>query len=58
MMRSLDRTAGILTPLQVSDLLTGFAGSYDCSSAYTDEIRVARWWAYLDKAASQAEREM
>ena len=58
MMRSCDRVAGILTPLQVSDLLTGFAGSYDCVSAYTDEIRIARWYALLDKAASQAEREM
>ena len=58
MMKSLDRVAGVLSPLQVSDLLTSFAGSYDCSSAYTDEIRVARWWACLDKAASQAEREM
>ena len=58
MMRSCDRVAGVLSPLQVSDLLTGFANSYDCSSAYTDEIRVARWYALLDKAASQAEREM
>jgi len=58
MMRSCDRVAGILSPLQVSDLLNTFAGSYDCSSAYTDEIRVARWWACLDKAASQAEKEM
>ena len=58
MMRSCDRVAGILTPLQVSDLLTTFAGSYDCVSAYTDEIRIARWYALLDKAASQAEREM
>jgi hypothetical protein len=58
MMRSCDRVAGVLSPLQVSDLLNTFANSYDCSSAYTDEIRVARWWACLDKAASQAEREM
>jgi hypothetical protein len=58
MMRSCDRVAGVLSPLQVSDLLNTFAGSYDCSSAYTDEIRVARWYALLDKAASQAEREM
>jgi hypothetical protein len=58
MMKSCDRVAGILSPLQVSDLLNTFAGSYDCQSAYTDEIRVARWWAYLDKSASQAEREM
>jgi hypothetical protein len=58
MMQSCDRVAGVLAPLQVSDLLSQFANSYDCSSAYTDEIRVARWWAYLDKSASQAEREM
>jgi hypothetical protein len=58
MMRSCDRVAGILSPLQVSDLLNTFAGSYDCSSAYTDEIRVTRWYALLDKAASQSEREM
>jgi hypothetical protein len=58
MMRSCDRVAGILTPLQVSDLLNSFANSYDCQSAYTDEIRVARWWKCLDAAASQAERDM
>jgi len=58
MMKSCDRVAGILSPLQVSDLLNTFAGSYDCSSAYTDEIRVARWYKCLDAAASQAEREM
>jgi hypothetical protein len=58
MMRSCDRVAGVLSPLQVSDLLTTFAGSYDCVSAYTDEIRIARWYALLDKTASQAEREM
>jgi len=58
MMKSCDRVAGVLSPLQVSDLLNTFANSYDCASAYTDEIRVARWYALLDKAASQAEREM
>jgi hypothetical protein len=58
MMRSCDRVAGILSPLQVSDLLSSFAGSYDCASAYTDEIRLTRWYALLDKAASQSEREM
>ena len=58
MMRSLDRVAGVLSPLQVSDLLSTFAGSYDCASAYTDEIRVARFFKLLDDAASQAEREM
>ena len=57
MMRSLDRVAGVLTPLEVSDLLTSWAGSYDCVSAYTDEIRVARWYKCLDSAATQAERD-
>jgi alkylated DNA nucleotide flippase Atl1 len=58
MKKSVDRVAGVLSPLQVSDLLEAFANSYDCSSAYTDEIRVSRWYAQLDKAASQAEREV
>jgi hypothetical protein len=58
MMRSCDRVAGVLSPLQVSDLLSTFAGSYDCASAYTDEIRLTRWFKCLDSAASQAEREM
>jgi hypothetical protein len=58
MMRACDRVAGVLSPLQVSDLLVSYSASYDCSSAYTDDVRVARFWAYLDKAASRAEREM
>jgi hypothetical protein len=58
MMVSLDRVAGVLSPLQVKELLETFAVSYDCVSAYTEDVRVARWWAYLDKAASQAERGM
>jgi DNA-binding MarR family transcriptional regulator len=58
MKKSVDRVAGVLSPLQVSDLLETFANSYDCTSAYTDEIRVSRWYAQLDKAASQAEREV
>ena len=58
MKASCDRVAGRLTPLQVSDLLEGFASSYDCSSAYTDVIRVARFYKLLDSAASQAEREI
>jgi hypothetical protein len=44
--------------LQVADLLITFANSYDCASAYTDEIRVVRFNKFLDSAASQAEREM
>jgi hypothetical protein len=58
MKKSVDRVAGVLSPLQVSDLLETFANSYDCTSAYTDEIRVTRWYAQLDKAASQAGREI
>lgn len=58
MMKSCDRVAGVLSPLQVSDLLNSFVGSYDCTSAYTDDLRVTRFWTLLDKAASQAEREM
>lgn len=58
MKASVVRASGVLSPLQVQDLLEAFASSYDCSSAYTDEIRVTRWYALLDKAASQAEREL
>jgi hypothetical protein len=57
MMQSLDRVAGVLSPLQVRDLLVSFAGSYDCTSAFTEDVRVSRWWAFLDKAAVQAEKE-
>ena len=47
-----------LSPLQVLDLLNTFASSHSCRSAYTDKIRLERWWAYLDKfSASQAKRE-
>lgn len=58
MMQCCDRVAGVLSPLQVRDLLESFASSYDCSSAYTDDVRVARFYKLLDSAASQAEREM
>ena len=57
MLQSCDRVAGVLSPLQVKELLEVFADSYDCVSAYTDDVRVARWFALLDKAASQAERD-
>ena len=46
-----------LAPLLVDDLLSFFASSYECKSAYTDKVRLDRWWAFLDKAASQAERK-
>lgn len=48
-----------LSPLQVLDLLNTFASSHSCRSAYTEKVRLERWWAYLDKfAASQANREI
>lgn len=44
-----------LSPLVVEELLNTFSRSYECRSAYTDKVRLDRWWAYLDKfAASQA----
>jgi hypothetical protein len=52
-LRSCD--VSVLPPLQVYDLLQSFASSYECSSAYTEKVRLARWWAFLDKAASQSE---
>lgn len=52
-LRSCDVSA--LPPLQVFELLQAFASSYECSSAYTEKIRLERWWAYLNKAASQSE---
>jgi hypothetical protein len=43
-----------LPPLLVLELLQAFASSYECSSAYTEKVRLDRWWAYLNKfAASQ-----
>jgi hypothetical protein len=57
MMQSLDRVAGVLSPLQVRDLLVSFAGSYDCTSAYNEDVRVSRWWVFLDKAAVRVEKE-
>jgi len=52
-LRSCDVSA--LPPLLVFELLQAFASSYECSSAYTEKVRLERWWAYLDKAASQSE---
>jgi hypothetical protein len=47
-----------LSPLQVLDLLNTFASSHSCRSAYTEKVRLERWWLYLDKfAASQTNRE-
>lgn len=39
-----------LSPLQVFDLLKAFELSYESRSAYTDKVRLDRWWAYLSKA--------
>jgi hypothetical protein len=47
-----------LSPLKVLELLQAFASSYESSSAYTEKIRLERWWAYLSKAASQSEGMM
>jgi len=55
MFHVLDRVAGVLSPLQVVELIESFAGSYECSSAYTEDVRLTRFWALLDSAASQAE---
>lgn len=52
-LRSCD--VAVLSPLKVFELLQEFANSYECKSAYTDRVRLDRWWAYLDKSASQAE---
>jgi len=51
------RYEGRLSVLQVVELMEGFAGSYECSSAYTEDVRLTRFWSLLDNAASQAERE-
>ena len=58
MLQALDRVAGVLSPLQVVELIESFASSYDCSSAYTEDVRLTRFWLLLDNAASQAKREM
>ena len=55
-LRSCD--VSVLPPLQVLELLQAFASSYECSSAYTEKVRLERWWAYLNKAASQSERKI
>lgn len=48
-----------LPPLQVLELLNTFASSHSCRSAYTEKIRLERWWGYLDKfSASQTDREI
>jgi hypothetical protein len=55
MMRSCDRVAGVLAPLQVWELLQVFDVSYSCTSAHTEKIRLERWFEYLDKAAKGKE---
>lgn len=55
MMRSCDRVAGVLAPLQVWELLQAFDVSHACVSAFNDKIRLERWFEYLDKAAKGKE---
>jgi hypothetical protein len=55
-LRSCD--VSLLPPLLVLELLQAFSSSYECSSAYTEKVRLDRWWAYLDKAASQTEGKL
>jgi hypothetical protein len=53
-MRSCDVSG--LSPLQVEGLLQKFSVSFESSSAYTEKVRLDRWWAFLAKfSASQAE---
>ncbi len=48
-----------LSPLHVEQLLIGFADSWECRKAYSEKVRLERWWEYLAKfAASQARREI
>jgi alkylated DNA nucleotide flippase Atl1 len=58
MLQAVDRVKGVLPPLQVVELIESFASSYECLSAYTDDVRLTRFYALLDSAASQARREM
>ena len=58
MLQAVDRVKGVLPPLQVVELIESFASSYECLSAYTDDVRLTRFYALLDSAASQAKREM
>jgi hypothetical protein len=45
-----------LPPLQVEHLLSNFSDSWECRKAYTEKVRLDRWWEFLDRfAASQAE---
>jgi hypothetical protein len=55
-LRSCD--VSLLPPLLVLELLQAFSSSYECSSAYTEKVRLDRWWAYLDRAASQTEGKL
>ena len=54
-LRSCDRVAGVFAPLQVWELMLAFEGSYSCSSAFNDKVRLERWWGFLDKAAKDKE---
>jgi len=42
-------------PLQVQVLLKQFEQSFECSSAYTEKVRLERWWTFLNNAERDAE---
>lgn len=45
-----------LSPLRVEELLVNFSDSWECRKAYSEKVRLERWWLFLAKfAASQAE---
>jgi hypothetical protein len=45
-----------LAPLRVEELLVNFSDSWECRKAYTEKVRLDRWWDFLAKfSASQTE---
>ena len=40
----------LLPPLRVAELLKAFEDSWECRKAYTEDMRLSRWWTYLDNA--------
>jgi hypothetical protein len=48
-----------LAPLRVEELLINFADSWECRKAYSERVRLERWWDFLAKfSASQTKREI
>jgi len=48
-----------LAPLRVEELLINFADSWECRKAYSEKVRLERWWDFLAKfSASQTKREI